>query len=632
LPKINQLPSHVADLIAAGEVVERPASAAKELIENAIDAGASSVTVEITGGGSVFLRVTDNGCGMSPEDAQRAFLRHATSKINTAEDLSRIKTLGFRGEALAAIAAVSRVDLLTREQNSAFGTSIRAEGGEIIEVSQAGCPIGTTIIIRDLFYNTPARRAFLKKENHESLQIQNAVIRAAQSHPEVAVAFLREGREDIRTPGNGDLSACLHSLWGRDVSSRLVKVETGHLEGLLYGYVARPEVTRGTREMQYFFINGRPVRSRTMYAGLENAFRYAVPTGRYPVCSLHLTLPEELYDVNVHPAKLEVKFANETAVYEIVYAGVRDALTDKPEHKRWGGTTSGENPPAGQCGGSAPVPSDDLPRPQSLQTSQHDEDITLHDHPVAMRHPSDGGESIGSYAKSRMGKLTVEQPQTPAGGDAHIAPKNHPLAACHPSQEGNLQQVLPDIDDFRYVGEVLGGFLIVERDNEMILIDKHAAHERKLFEKLAASNSSPASQTLIAPIVVTLAPTDYAAILENEDSVNSIGFELSEFGGATLAVRAVPEGIDVSDIAPVLSDVAAILRKGKRTPWEELRKSLLEMIACKSAVKIGRRFSEDEALEVVRWVLRDKSIWHCPHGRPIAVVMTREDINKQFLR
>jgi DNA mismatch repair protein MutL len=597
LPSIHQLPSHVADLIAAGEVVERPASAAKELIENAIDAGALSVTVEITGGGSVFLRVTDDGCGMSPEDAQRAFLRHATSKISTAEDLGRIKTLGFRGEALAAIAAVSRVDLLTREQDAAFGMSIRVEGGEIIEASQAGCPVGTTIIIRDLFYNTPARRAFLKKENHESLQIQNAVIRAAQSHPETAFTFLRDGREDVRTPGNGELSACLHSLWGRDVSARLEKVEGKHLGGELRGYVARPEITRGSREMQYFFINGRPVRSRTMYAGLEDAFRYAVPAGRYPICSLHLTLPENLYDVNVHPAKLEVKFANDRAVFEIVYAGVRDALAGNQEHKRW----AVKNPAA-----AATSP----PSPAQTRTDCHPSLLTE--------------IAAGSYAKTRMNKLVVESsPVQPPGSDGY------------PSEEkGTLseQQALPDIDDFRYVGEVLGGFIIVERDNELILIDKHAAHERRLFEKLAASDSPPPSQTLIAPVVVTLDSGECALILENEKIVKEIGYELSEFGGATLAVRAVPEGVDVSDIAAMLSDMAAILKKGKRTPWEEIHKSLLEMVACKAAVKVGRRFSEEEALEIVRWVLRDKTVWFCPHGRPVAVVMTREDINKQFLR
>jgi len=604
MPRIHKLPSHVADLIAAGEVVERPASAAKELIENAIDAGALSVAVEITGGGSVFLRVTDDGCGMSPEDAQRAFLRHATSKISTTEDLTNIKTLGFRGEALAAIAAVARVDLLTREQNAALGTSIRVEGGEIIEVSEAGCPIGTTIIIRELFYNTPARRAFLKKENHESLQIQNAVIRAAQSRPEVAFTFLRDGREDVRTPGNGDLSACLHSLWGRDISAQLVKIEAKHQGGMLCGYIARPSVTRGSREMQYFFINGRPVRSRTMYAGLEEAFRYAVPTGRYPICSLHLTLPEELYDVNVHPAKLEVKFANDRAVFEIVYAGVRDALAGNSEHKRW---TSTE-----------PIEAESFRPPQPPNNPTHlkaDYHSFLQGSVVG-----DDATTTGSYAKTRINKLIVELPDRCPQRAEIVAPYTHE------------QQELEDIDDFRYIGEVLGGFIIVERSSELILIDKHAAHERKLFEKLAASDSPSLSQTLIAPIVVTLAPSECDAIIENEKFINEIGFEMTEFGGATLAIRAVPEGVDISDIAPMLSDMAAILRKGKRAPWEEMRESLLQMIACKAAVKVGRRFSEEEALEVVRWVLRDKSVWHCPHGRPVAVVMTREDISKQFLR
>ncbi|MCL2080945.1 MAG: DNA mismatch repair endonuclease MutL [Oscillospiraceae bacterium] len=622
MPKIRALPPHVADLIAAGEVVERPASAAKELIENAVDAGASSVVVEITGGGSVFLRVTDDGSGMSPEDAQTAFQRHATSKIRTAEDLTRIKTLGFRGEALAAIAAVSRVDLLTREQGSDFGTAVRAEGGAITEASQAGCPLGTTVIIRDLFYNTPARRAFLKKDNYESLQIQNAVVRAAQSRPDIAFSFMRDGREEIRTPGGGSLSACLHSLWGRETASNLIKIETKHLGGALCGYAARPAITRGSREMQYFFVNGRPVRSRSMYAGLEEAFRHAVPSGRHPVCSLHLTISEELYDVNVHPAKLEVKFANERAVYEIINRGVSDALSENPEHKRWTINT-----------GTSPAPPVGRDAPDSPPADGGEKYNAVPPPFVKGVPPADGG--FPSYAKTRANTLTVEQPSTPPA-----APPPYPVgrdAPGAPSPAGPgvfppAQQTLPPAQDFRYIGEALGGFLIVERDDALILIDKHAAHERKLFEQLAASSGPPLSQILIAPAVITLAPPECAVILENEGIVAEIGFEISEFGGASLAVRALPEGVDVSEAAPMLSEIAAILRRGKRAPWEEIRESLLEMIACKSAVKIGRRLSEEEALEVVRWVLKDNNIFHCPHGRPVAVVMTKEDIYKQFLR
>lgn len=602
MPKINKLPPHVADLIAAGEVVERPASAAKELVENAIDAGAKAITVESKGGGSVFLRITDDGCGMSCEDAQKAFLRHATSKISTAEDLTHIKTLGFRGEALAAISAVSRIDLLTREHGGEFGTSIHAEGGEIVDVAQAGCPLGTTIIVRDLFYNTPARRAFLKKENYEALQINGVITRAAQSHPEVAFSLMRDGREELRTSGNGELSACLHSLWGRDVAAQLASVKTKHLEGELTGFIARPSVTRGSREMQYFFVNGRPVRSRSMYAGLEEAFRHAIPNGRYPICSLHLTIPEQLYDVNVHPTKLEVKFAQERAIFEIVFAGVRDALSGSEEHKHWTTPVTAHTTETV----AEPAPAYVAPKPVAVT-------------PEYVEIPE---SAAGSYAQTRINTLVVECPPKPISIEI---PK-------YEKTEQREQQILEKVDDFRFVGEVLGGFLIVEKDNELVLIDKHAAHERKLFEQLTANGEPPMSQSLIAPVIVTLAPNDCAVIVENEKLLSETGFDLSSFGGATVAIRAVPSGVEIPDAAAMLSEMAAILRKGKRTAWEVVRESLLEMVACKAAVKVGRGFSEREALEVVRWVMSDKNIWHCPHGRPVAVVLTREDINKQFLR
>ncbi|MCL1820315.1 MAG: DNA mismatch repair endonuclease MutL [Oscillospiraceae bacterium] len=602
MPKINKLPPYVADLIAAGEVVERPASAAKELIENAIDAGAAAVTVEIQGGGSVYLRVTDDGCGMSQEDAQKAFQRHATSKISVAEDLTRIKTLGFRGEALAAISAVSRIDLLTREQNNEFGTSVHSEGGEIQEVSQAGCPLGTTIIIRDLFFNTPARKAFLKKENYEALQIQSAVIRAAQSHPEISFTLLRDGREEIRTSGNGDLLACLHNLWGKDIAAQLVEIKSKHAGGTLIGYAARPSVTRGSREMQYFFVNGRPVRSRTMSAGLEEAFRYAVPNGRFPICSLHLTLPEELFDVNVHPAKLEVKFSAERAIFEIVYGGVRDALSGNPEHKRW------NEPAAKHKAEDAQITPPQ--EPQQILPSLLEEKAV------------NKIEDTSSYAKSRMNKLVVESPPEQVNVITPIGDK----------PDVSQQQTISGVEDFRYIGEVLGGYLIIEKDDNIILIDKHAAHERRIFEKLTATVGTPASQILLSPIIATLAPSESAIIIENENVLSNIGYEVSSFGGAALAIRAIPEGIDTSDAVAMLSEIAEALKKGKRTQCLELRGTLLEMIACKAAVKVGKRFSENEAIEVARWVLSDRDIWHCPHGRPIAVVMTRGDIEKQFLR
>ena len=590
MSEIRVLPGHVADLIAAGEVVERPASAAKELIENSVDAGASAITVEAQGGGITLLRVTDDGRGISPEDAKTAFTRHATSKIRSAEDLAAVKTLGFRGEALAALAAVSRIDMLTRESGADFGVSVRAEGGIIHEPERAGCPSGTTIVVRDMFYNTPARHKFLKKDNYESLQIQGAVVRAAQSRPDITFTFIRDGREEIRTPGSGELAACLHSLWGRDAARRLLKVQAEHAGMKLNGCIGNPSLTRGSREMQHFFVNGRPVRSRTMYAAMEEAFRHSAPQGRFPVCSLHLSLPEQLYDVNVHPAKLEVKFADERSVFEIIYAGTRDALNEAPAAGEW--KTAVTAPP------SAP------PREGN-------------DHPAASRHPSTGRECsvapVHGYAATRINTVTVESPAAP--------------------QTAPVQTAIPGVDGFRYIGEVLGGFLLAEQGDSLIIIDKHAAHERKLFDELVSrADEAPMAQTLIAPVVAALPPGDCAVILENEELFGRIGFDLGAFGSNSVAVRSVPDGADISDIAALLSEMAEILRRGKRSPWEERRAALLEAVACKAAVKLGGRLSEAEAREAVRWVLTDKNIRSCPHGRPVAAALTRADMNRQFLR
>lgn len=648
MPKIEKLPRHVADLIAAGEVVERPSSAAKELIENAIDAGATAVTVEAQNGGVALLRVADDGCGMSPEDAGNAFLRHATSKIRTAEDLFCVKTLGFRGEALAAISAVSRVDLLTREQGAEFGVSVRVEGGDIGEVSRAGCPAGTTIVIRDMFYNTPARQKFLKKDNYEAAQIQSVVIRAAQSHPEVTFIFLRDGREELRTPGNGDLLACLHSLWGREAAAQLVKVKSEHMSCSLTGYVGVPALTRGSRETQFFFVNGRPVRSRTMSAAMEEVFRHSIPSGRFPVCSLHLSMPEELYDVNVHPAKLEVKFANERAVFETVYAGMRDALSENPAHREWKAShlrqptveqAKSLDIPTTSCGtdertdkkviekadttigqSNAPIVTA-TPENRAAHAVQASPKVSTPPRDAARDTPDIREVSADGYASGRRNVLTVESP-----------PDIAQISFAAHTQGEQAQTEIDGIDDFHFAGEVFGGFLLVEQGDKLIIIDKHAAHERKLFDELSARSGSPMSQALIAPVVAALTPNEFEVILENEKTLEEIGFELSPFGSNSIAVRAVPDGAEISDIAALLSEMSSVLQKGRRSPWEERRTALLEMIACKAAVKVGGRSSRGEALEVARWVIKDKELWHCPHGRPVAVVMSRADIDRQFLR
>ena len=603
MPEIRVLPSHVADLIAAGEVVERPASAAKELIENAIDAGASAVTVEIKRGGSDMLRVADDGCGMSPDDARSAFLRHATSKIRDEQDLRAVKTLGFRGEALAALAAVSRVDLLTRQTGALYGTVLTLEAGEPINCSEAGCPVGTTIVARDLFFNVPARQKFLKKDHTEALQVQGAVARAAQSRPDIAFVYINEGREVLRTPGTGKLEDCLHSLWGRDVSAMLAPASGAHMGCELSGFIGRPELTRGNRDYEHFFVNRRPVRSRAVSAALEQAFKHSAGPGRYPVCSLHISAPEDSYDVNVHPSKLEIKFADEKTLFELVYAAVRDALLDNPKRPNWDAPAPFAPPPA-------------PPAPPVVNCSL----LTVNSPPPA---------ASPSYAETRLGMARLESPAASLSAAAQlITPVTDapvfPLPAPAP--------VLDIGGDYRYIGEALGGYLIAESGDELVLIDKHAAHERMIYDRLKAVDGPPMSQELIAPAVVTLSPGDCAALSEHAQMLEGAGLRAEGFGDGSVAVRALPDGVDVSDAALLLSELAGLLRKQGRLTEDQRRDAALELIACKAAVKVGRRFSELEAMEVARWVMRDKSVWHCPHGRPVAVALTRADLHKRFLR
>ncbi|GHV05028.1 DNA mismatch repair protein MutL [Clostridia bacterium] len=576
--KIQTLPPLVSDLIAAGEVVERPAAAAKELIENAIDAGATIVITEIARGGTALLRVTDDGAGMSPDDAQRAFLRHATSKIRTAEDLRAIKTLGFRGEALAAISAVSRVTLTTREVSAEMGTAVEIEGGTVIDTHEAGCPAGTTIVIRDLFFNTPARQKFLKKDNTEAAQVQGVVVRAAQSRPDISFVFIADGREVLRTPGSGDLLDCLRNLWGRDAAKTVMKLSSGREGCTLSGYAGKPELTRGSRNQQNFFVNGRPIRSGALSTALENAFKHSVTVGRYPVCSLHVKMPEELYDVNVHPSKLEVKFVYERTMYELVYAAARDALMG------------------------------DLPAPEYVPAALPVAPPKAE--PAEYKPAAQTGPAPVSYAQTQMGVVAMESPKE------ETAPR---------MKTAETPQIA---EPYRYVGEVLGGYLIVEQGDAILLIDKHAAHERFLFDRLKANAGAPMEQTLITPVIVKLAAEDCDILGENEELLHSFGLSVDLFGANSLAVRSLPDGVAADDAAALLSELAERLRSSRA---DDRRDAVLQGVACKAAVKVGRRFSAEEALQVVRWVMED-GIRNCPHGRPVAVKLPLSEIARRFLR
>ena len=697
MPKIQQLSPHVADLIAAGEVVDRPAGAAKELVENAIDAGAKNITVEIQNGGMTFLRVTDDGCGMSAEDAPTAFLRHATSKLREASDLEAIHTLGFRGEALAAISAVSRVDLMTKTADAAFGTGLHLDAGVVTEQGEVGCPNGTTIIVRDLFYNTPARMKFMKRDTVEASALLSMVQRLALAHPEVAFRVLRDGEEQLHTAGDGRLYSAVYAVMGRTTAQEMTEVDSRYEKYALSGYVSKPNASRGNRSNQIFFVNGRHVRSKSMTAALEEAYRNALMVGRYPSCVLHLTMPEHLVDVNVHPAKTEVRFLNERDVFDCIRYGVQGALErangtvalhlrnpDKPKTQTTAvpkqgffrqmsaedyravaavmqeGARAGKpaNDPVGRghvptgAGITAsvqtcsPVPSAASRTAGTCpQSTVGDDDGACTGASGMLRAtimeagltgsdvPSAGTNGCVQPVPSAASRTAGTCPQSTVGDDggACIGAAGMPQATA--SQEAEIQQELPlQTQTYRVVGEVLDTYIIVEQDRRVLLIDKHAAHERILFEKLRRSSEPIMSQLLLEPILCQPEREEAALLLENAELLNECGFEVSDYGDGTLAVRRIPAELDAADAESALNQLASDLLNGKRTDPAALRDTMLHTVACKAAIKGGRHTDARERESLVKQVLSDPSLKYCPHGRPIVAVLTASQLERSFKR
>ena len=619
---IRQLDPHVADLIAAGEVVERPASVVKELLENSFDAGATQVTVEIQRGGMGLIRVTDNGCGMSPEDAGTAFLRHATSKLRDARGLEAIGTLGFRGEALAAIAAVARVQLLTREKGAEEGIVLTLEGGEEVSRSPAGCPEGTTILVRDLFYNTPARLKFMRKDASEGASVSAAALCCALGHPEISVRYLREGKEEFHTPGNGKLEAAIYSLLGRDFAKTMLPAQ-GSGDGLtVTGFVCPPAYARGNRKQQYFFVNGRPVKSLKLQAALEQAYRNQLFTGRYPACVLFLDMRRSDVDVNVHPAKTEVRFLRENQVFEAVYRSVLAALQ-----------------------GEAPQPELDLPKEEAPAPAPRQPE-TKTPPPAPIR----GGQSV-VYSRESVPRtppanmpkiveqLVFRQPRVEYGEpekkaepvpvhQVDLAPPPVKEQVKEPEPELPMPPALPP---YRILGEAFREYAVVEVGEDLMLIDKHAAHERMLFDRLKAGAPGRMSQQLLAPQVVKPDAEDAALLLEHLPLLSDLGLEAEDFGGGAILVRRMPEGTDPEDCAALLEDAAEALRQGRRPGSLGQRDEVLASMACKAAVKAGMDTDLRELQPVVEAVLSGK-VKYCPHGRPVSMVLTRSQLDKNFRR
>ena len=636
MPQIQCLPTHVADLIAAGEVVERPASVAKELLENAMDAGATAIVVELERGGLTYLRITDNGCGIAPEELPTAFLRHATSKLRTAEDLAAIGTLGFRGEALAAISAVSRVDIFSRQKGADAGAMLHLEGGVPGQVTEAGCPEGTTICVRDLFYNTPARMKFMKKDSAEGAAVGGIVQHLALSHPDISFKLIRDGAEVLHTPGDGKLLSAIYAAVGRDFAMGLLPIKGCGGEVEVQGFVTKPLNGHGTRGRQVFFVNGRFVKSQLLQAALEEAYRNRLLKGKFPGCVVHITLPADMVDVNVHPAKTVVKFVSDKAVFDAFYYTVRDAL-------------DGENKP------EPPAPKQESFY-QSMTVQQYKEKAAA---PVEVKKP------LGSYVTRPAEPARPAIPVKPAlVGEVHdVAEKGKPFTATLPTRDGRqvtyhitppapqeekveqttvelpaesapepVQQKLEEKEaPWRMVGEVLRTYIICEDESgSMWLIDKHAAHERIRFDALKADPHPLMAQTLLAPLTVTLAAEESAAVLENLDTLRRFGFACEDFGDGTILVREIPSDIRTGDAASTLEELAQKLMLGRIDP-EGVRDELFHTMACKSAIKAGMISDEKELAALVEKV-QSGEIKYCPHGRPVAVKLTKYEIEKMFKR
>ena len=653
MPKIIQLSTHVANLIAAGEVVERPASVVKELLENAVDAGASKITVEIRDGGMTFLRVTDNGCGMSPEDATTAFLRHATSKLRTAEDLAAISTCGFRGEALAAIASVSRIDLMTKTAGAVSGTSLRLEAGAIVERSDAGCPEGTTIIVRDLFYNTPARMKFMKSDTVEGGKVTAAVQMQALAHPNVAFTMLRDGKQVLSTPGTGGLHAAVYCIYGRECA-KMAQVDSRWEGYSLTGFVSRPTDSRPSRNLQTFFVNGRPVKSKLLVAALEEAYRNQIMAGKFPACVLHLNLPANAVDVNVHPAKTEVKFLSEKAVFDCVHYGVLGALNktqDRPQ------VQFKQTPPVSET--ARPVP----PAPQAspskseakpffrTMTTEEFKNFSTAIKEAPKPQPAAAAATVAKVAPAtnllREDRI-IPTPSAPKPVPAPVrlppnvseeiaasAHKEPPRNDTETLKEPELEQAelpMPKEIPWRMVGELYNSYIIVEQGEEAFLIDKHAAHERILFEKLKANQEAISSQALLAPLPCRLSADAAAELLANETLLDELGFEVEEFGDNTLLLRRIPMDLNEADAAEALEELANDLLTGRQEDKNSLRDEMLHTVACKAAIKAGWVNDEKELLAVAKEVMAREELKYCPHGRPICITLSKKQLERQFKR
>lgn len=699
--RINVLDKHTAELIAAGEVVERPSSVVKELLENSIDAGATQITVEIMHGGIDYLRITDNGCGILKEDVRNAFKRNATSKISVDSDLEKIGTLGFRGEALASISSVSKVQLITKAKEENIGSAYEIDGGEEISFDDAGCPDGTTFIMRNLFYNVPARYKFLKKDVAEGNAVASVIDKIALSHPEIAITFIRDNKRVLKTAGDGKLMSSIYAVYGRDFASTLIPVDY-ELNGMkLTGYISRPTNGRANRNMQNTFINGRFVKSRTISVALEEACKGSIMIGKFPSCVLNLQISPEAVDVNVHPSKIEVRFINERPVFDTVYHGVKSALLrgDSRKEAVLNHNNTVNIKPLNPFNLANKVINKEPPKtvqkaPEKPREKSIFDELDLPTKTVKYNKVNKVSDS-SSVQKKYMeflenNKKLSENNQTTnntvcnnidnnvinnVSTESKIETKmnevkedtslNQEVQKVNPFEELELEKitteekksdvdvVLPterqtnsssenieiktlideDKQSFRFIGEAMNTYIIVETDNnKLVLIDKHAAHERIIFEKLKREKGTGSVQLLLIPITVTLEKNEYTVAIEHLDMFKNVGFDVEDFGNGTLIVRSAPSYLRNDDIEDTIIEICGYIAENRKNVMSEHMEWIYHNISCRSAIKAGDSSTAKELIDIAKTVFSDDSIRYCPHGRPVCIELSKYEIEKQFGR
>lgn len=699
--RINVLDKHTAELIAAGEVVERPSSVVKELLENSIDAGATQITVEIMHGGIDYLRITDNGCGILKEDVRNAFKRNATSKISVDSDLEKIGTLGFRGEALASISSVSKVQLITKAKEENIGSAYEIDGGEEISFDDAGCPDGTTFIMRNLFYNVPARYKFLKKDVAEGNAVASVIDKIALSHPEIAITFIRDNKRVLKTAGDGKLMSSIYAVYGRDFASTLIPVDY-ELNGMkLTGYISRPTNGRANRNMQNTFINGRFVKSRTISVALEEACKGSIMIGKFPSCVLNLQISPEAVDVNVHPAKIEVRFINERPVFDTVYHGVKSALLRGDSRKEavlnhnntvnikslnpfnLANKVINKEPPKSVQKAS------EKPREKSIfdeldlptKTVKYNKINKVSDSSSVQKKYmeflennkklSENNQTTNNTVCNNTNNNVINNVSTESKIETTMdevkedTSLNQEVQKVNPFEELELEKitteekksdvdvVLPterqtnsssenieiktlideDKQSFRFIGEAMNTYIIVETDNnKLVLIDKHAAHERIIFEKLKREKGTGSVQLLLIPITVTLEKNEYTVAIEHLDMFKNVGFDVEDFGNGTLIVRSAPSYLRNDDIEDTIIEICGYIAENRKNVMSEHMEWIYHNISCRSAIKAGDSSTAKELIDIAKTVFSDDSIRYCPHGRPVCIELSKYEIEKQFGR